>query len=68
VEENNAKIREPNWWEKLFGVEFNDMMAYPDYIGEYDGATFENSMTQGGYGTPTSGLYDPATALTKPFG
>ena len=68
VEENNAKIREPNWWETLFGVEFNDRMDYPAYIGEYDGATFETAMTAGGYGLPTSGIYDVVTAKYKPFG
>mmetsp|Transcript_23019 Transcript_23019/g.35595 ORF Transcript_23019/g.35595 Transcript_23019/m.35595 type:complete len:147 (+) Transcript_23019:623-1063(+) len=31
---------------------------YPSYIGEYDGYTFANTYTIGGWGDPTIGIYD----------
>jgi len=68
VEEWNGKVRDPNLWESLFGVELLEKKAVPTMPAAYSGDDFANTKSQGGYGAPTAGYYDVGIKGFKPYG
>ena len=68
VKEYNAKVRDPNLWESLFGIELLEADEVPTMPAAYSGDDFSNTDSQGGYGAPTAGYYDVAVKGFKPYG
>lgn len=44
------------------------MQDYPEYPEFYTGVTFEQSISSGGYGDPTTSMYDVATGEWRAYG
>jgi len=68
VKEWNAKVRDPNFWESLLGVELLEAKEVPKLPAAYSGDDFSNTDSQGGYGAPTAGYYDVSKKGFKPYG
>mmetsp|Transcript_8281 Transcript_8281/g.12668 ORF Transcript_8281/g.12668 Transcript_8281/m.12668 type:complete len:389 (-) Transcript_8281:43-1209(-) len=57
VLEENEKIRVLNWWEQALGMTQDAWEECPQWIGDYTGSDMYNTVSNGGYGDPTSGIY-----------
>ena len=68
VQEWNGKVRDPNLWESLFGIELLEAKTVPSVPAAFKGDTFSNTDSQGGYGAPTAGYYDVSKKGFKPYG
>jgi hypothetical protein len=54
-------------WDKTLGLEVA-LDAYPEPPAAYDGVSFTNTESEGGYGAPSAYTYNQAVRGYKPFG
>ncbi len=65
IQTSNDKYRPLSWPEMALGMDIPAWQECPTWIGEYTDWDMDNTLSAGGYGDPTSGIYTISASNEK---